>query len=313
MRPPSATQVAERDLSHACSPRPPVSGRYDANRPDAAPCGGLERQPGRDPPPGGKGADVNVRTKAPRPDQGAFGEVAGATPLAIVARDRQIAGAATLCALGADPDLADANGASARQVAARVAAEEGRKANPIDVDLLRHRNMAAFLAKGASCDALLARRPARREHRGRRSPADRERERVRCRLGLGLRPGGMGLPPGRRRREERREGARALPQWLRDGADEERMELRDGRHHPRRGAVRAEGSHRGCPMAGEGLRDTRSGGVPTRRLAIASGLLYAAGSGVTKDLARARALFKRACDQKHEKACANLAKQAGGA
>ena len=43
------------------------------------------------------------------------------------------------------------------------------------------------------------------------------------------------------------------------------------------------------------------------------GLLYAAGSGVTKDLARAGALFKRACDQKHEKACANLAKQAGGA
>lgn len=38
------------------------------------------------------------------------------------------------------------------------------------------------------------------------------------------------------------------------------------------------------------------------------GLLYGAGSGVTKDLDRARALFKRACEQKHEKACANLAK-----
>jgi len=41
------------------------------------------------------------------------------------------------------------------------------------------------------------------------------------------------------------------------------------------------------------------------------GLLYAAGSGVTKDLDRARALFKRACEQKNERACANLAKQAG--
>lgn len=69
----------------------------------------------------GKGAEVNVRTKAPRPEYGMSGEVAGATPLAIVARDRQIAAAATLCALGADPDLADATGASARQVAARIA------------------------------------------------------------------------------------------------------------------------------------------------------------------------------------------------
>ena len=38
-------------------------------------------------------------------------------------------------------------------------------------------------------------------------------------------------------------------------------------------------------------------------------LLYAAGNGVEKDPGRARFLFKRACDQKHAKACANLAKQ----
>ena len=42
------------------------------------------------------------------------------------------------------------------------------------------------------------------------------------------------------------------------------------------------------------------------------GLLYAAGTGVTKDPDRARALFKRACDRKYERACANLAKQPGG-
>jgi ankyrin repeat protein len=52
-----------------------------------------------------KGADVNVRTKAPGEGHGVHGDVAGATPLAIVARARQIAGAATLCALGADPEF----------------------------------------------------------------------------------------------------------------------------------------------------------------------------------------------------------------
>jgi TPR repeat protein len=41
------------------------------------------------------------------------------------------------------------------------------------------------------------------------------------------------------------------------------------------------------------------------------GLLYAAGNGVAKDPDRARWLFKRACDQKYERACANLKKQAG--
>ena len=42
------------------------------------------------------------------------------------------------------------------------------------------------------------------------------------------------------------------------------------------------------------------------------GRLYATGNGVPKDLTRARSLFKRACDQKYQAACDDLAKYAGG-
>jgi len=260
----------------------------------------------------GKGADVNVRTKAPRPDQGAFGEVAGATPLAIVARDRQIAGAATLCALGADPDLADANGASARQVAARVAAEEGRKANPIDVDLLRHRNMAAFLAKGASCDALLA--------RSRRGESIAEAEVLRianeseCAAGWGWACGQAGWAY-HRGEGAAKNGAKAL-ELFRNGCETARTKNAwscgmagiihvEGLSVPKDPTEGARWLAKGCETPDPARADAQA----CNRL----GLLYAAGSGVPKDLARAGALFKRACDQKHEKACANLAKQAGGA
>ena len=107
-----------------------------------------------------KGADVNVRTIAPShlPGTATSHEVAGTTPISIVARDRQIGGAATLCALGADPDLPDSTGATARQVAARVAAKEAARGSPGSSDVIRHQNMAAFLAKGGGCDALRARK-----------------------------------------------------------------------------------------------------------------------------------------------------------
>jgi TPR repeat protein len=257
-----------------------------------------------------KGADVNVRTKAPGQGHGVHGEVAGATPLAIVARDRQIAAAATLCALGADPDLADATAASARQVAARIAAEKGKGAKEIDGDLLRHRNMAAFLAKGASCDALLAR--SRRGESIAQAEVLRIANESECGAGWGW-ACGQAAWAYHRGEGAAKNGAKAL-ELFRYGCETART-----------------ASTWSCGMAGiihvEGLSVTKDPAEGARWLAKGCetpdparadeqacnrlGLLYAAGSGVPKDPARARALFKRACDQKYEKACANLAKQAG--
>lgn len=259
----------------------------------------------------GKGADVNVRTRAPMPGHGVSGEVAGRTPLALVARDRQIAAAATLCALGADPDLQDAAGTSARQVAARVAAEEGKRPNPIDVDLVRYRNMAAFLAKGAGCDELLA-----RSRRGEKL-ADAEVLRIanvsECDAGWGWACGQAGWA------YHRGEGAAKNPRMA--------LELF------RKGCATALTKNTwSCGMAGilhvEGVSVPKDPAEGARWLAKGCetpdpkradeqacdrlGLLYAAGSGVPKDLDRARALFKRACDEKYQRACSNLAKHAGG-
>jgi TPR repeat protein len=258
-----------------------------------------------------KGADVNVRTRAPGPGRGMSDDVAGATPLAIVARDRQIAGAATLCALGADPDLADATGASARQVAARVAAEKGRDSKPIEGDLARHLNMAAFLAKGGSCDALLAR--ARRGERIAEAEALRIANESECEAGWGWACGqagwayhrGEGAAKDRPKALElfRRgcEMARGKNEWSCGMTGIFHVE---GLSVPKDPAEGARWLSKGC----ETPDPARGDGQACNRL----GMLYAAGSGVTKDVDRARTLFKRACDRKDEGGCANLAKQGGG-
>jgi len=251
-----------------------------------------------------KGADVDVRTTASRPGR-ASEEIAGATPLAIVARDRQIGAAATLCALGANPDLPDSKGATPRQVAARVAAAEAAKPNPIDVDLARHKNMAAFLAKGGTCDALLARK------RGGEQLAEAEVLRVanesECDAGYGWACGQAGWA-SHRGQGARQDDARALALF-------------------RRGCETALTTNEwSCGMAGilslpkdpaEGARwlakgcETKDPKRADEQACNRLGLLYAEGQGVAKDVARARVLFKRACDAKYERACSNLAKYPG--
>ena len=258
----------------------------------------------------GKGADVNVRTRAPGPGHGMHGEVAGATPLAIVARDRQIAGAATLCALGADPDLPDATGASSRQVAARIAAEKGKDNKPIDGDLLRHRNMAAFLAKGAGCDALLAR--ARRGESIAEVEVLQLANESECDAGWGWACGQAGWAY-HRAEGAAKNGAKAL-ELFRNGCETARTKNTwscgmagiihvEGLSVPKDPAEGARWLAKGCETPDPGRAD----GQACDRL----GLLYAAGRGVPKDPARAQWLFKRACERKDESACANLAKQGG--
>ena len=259
----------------------------------------------------GKGANVNVRTSAPASGHAMFGDVAGATPLAIVARDRQIAAASTLCALGADPDLPDAMGASARQVAARIAAEKGKESKPIDSDLLRHRNMATFLARGSSCDALIA--------RSRRGESIAEVEVLRianeseCDAGWGWACGQAGWAY-HRGEGAAKTGPKALELFSR-GCETARTKNTwscgmagiihvDGLSVPKDPAEGARWLAKGCETPDPARADEQA----CNRL----GLLYNAGSGVPKDPARARALFKLACDRKYEKACANLAKQGAG-
>lgn len=257
-----------------------------------------------------KGADVNTATKAPGQGHGVHGEVAGATPLAIVARDRQIAAAATLCALGADPELPDATGASARQVAARVAAERGKDAKEVSGDLLRHRNMAAFLAKGSSCDALLAR--SRRGERIAEAEVLRIANESECGAGWGW-ACGQAAWAYHRGEGAAKNGAKAL-ELFRNGCETARTKSTwscgmagiihvEGLSVPKDPAEGARWLAKGCETPDPARADEQA----CNRL----GLLYAAGSGVPKDLARARSLFKQACDRRYEKACANLAKQAG--
>ena len=257
-----------------------------------------------------KGADINVKTR-PGQDRGVHGEVAGATPLAIVARDRQIAGAATLCALGADPDLADATGASARQVAARIAAEKGKEAKEVNGDLLRHRNMAAFLAKGASCDALLAR--SRRGEKIAEAEVLRIANESECDAGWGW-ACGQAAWAYHRGEGAAKNGAKAL-ELFRKGCETARTKSSwscgmagiihvEGLSVPKDPAEGARWLVNGCETPDPQRADDQA----CNRL----GLLYAAGTGVAKDPDRARALFKRACDRKYERACANLAKQPGG-
>jgi ankyrin repeat protein len=257
-----------------------------------------------------KGADVDARTTAPQQGHASSEDAAGQTPLAIVARDRQIGAAATLCALGANPDLPDSKGTSPRQVAARVAQAEAAKANPIDVDLARHKNMAAFLAKGATCDALLARK------RGGEQIAEAEVLRIanesECEAGWGWACGqaGWAYYKGQGARED---DARALALFRR-GCETALTKNEwccgmtgilhvEGSSVPKDPAEGARWLAKGCETKDPKRADEQA----CNRL----GLLYAEGRGVAKDVARARALFKRACDAKFEKACSNLAKYAG--
>jgi hypothetical protein len=254
-----------------------------------------------------KGADPNVQTTAPRKDAAFSDDVAGATPLAIVARDRQIAAAATLCALGANPDLADATGASARQVAVRVTAAEAARSNPTNVDLVRHRNMAAFLAKGAGCDALVARKN-RRE-----TIAEAEVLRIanesECGAGWGWACGqaGWAFYKGEGAPED---AARALA-LFRNGCETALTKDEwccgmtgvlyvDGTGVPSDPTEGARWLSKGCETADPKRADEQA----CNRL----GLLVAEGRGVPKDVGRARTFFKRACDLKYDRACANLAK-----
>lgn len=253
------------------------------------------------------GAEPDAPSAAPQPAAAMPGDVGGATPLAIVARDRQIVAAAVLCALGADADAKDSSGASARDVAARVAAAEAAEAKPVAVDLARHRNMAAFLARGGGCDALAARRS-----RGERVP-DVEVERVahesECEAGWGWACGQAGWA-FHRGEGAQRDQARALALFRRGCADAPTPNEWScgmvGIFHVEGSAVRkdpAEGARwleRGC----EPPDPARSDEQACNRL----GQLHAEGQGVPKDLARARALFKKACDGGYERACANLAK-----
>jgi ankyrin repeat protein len=259
----------------------------------------------------GKGADVDVRTTAPRPGEGRSDEVAGATPLSIVARDRQIAGAATLCALGADPDLPDSTGASARQVAARVAAKEAERGTSGSSDVIRHRNMAAFLAKGAGCDALRAR------SRGGEKIPEAEVLRIanvsECETGWGWACGQAGWAyyqgEGARENDERalelfRQGCETSvtkSEWCCGMTGILHVE---GKGAPKDPVEGARWLAKGCETPDPKRADEQS----CNRL----GLLYVAGDGVPKDSTRARSYFKRACDQKYQEACDNLAKHAGG-
>jgi TPR repeat protein len=257
-----------------------------------------------------KGADVDVRSAAPEP--GRIGDdVAGTTPLSIVARDRQIRAAATLCALGADPDIANAKGESARQVATRVATAEAKTAtSPADQDLARYKNMAAFLAKGGPCDALRARKRA-----GEQLP---EAEVLRiafeseCEAGWGWACGKAGWAHYRGE-GAREDDARALALFRRGC---ETALNKDAWCCGMTGILHVEG--RSVPKdPAEGARWLLRGceGDPQRPDAQACnrlGLLHAEGRGVAKDMARARTLFQRACGGKNEQGCANLKKYAGG-
>lgn len=257
-----------------------------------------------------RGADANARSAAPQPGAGMPDDVAGATPLALVARDRQIAAAATLCALGADPELPDSTGVSARAVATRVAQAEAARPNPVDADLARHRNMAAFLARGGGCDALAARR-----RRG-ESVADAEVERIanesECEAGWGWACGQAGWA-FHRGEGARRDEARALA-LFRKGCETAltRNEWScgmlgifhlEGTSVPKDAAAAVRWLKLGCEPANPQRADEQA----CNRL----GLLHAEGIGVPKDIGRARTLFKKACDAKYEKACANLAKHGG--
>jgi TPR repeat protein len=255
------------------------------------------------------GADPNAGSLAPEPYSGYDDAIAGTTPLAVVARDRQIAAAATLCALGADPDVRDSTGASARQVAVRTAAKQAAQRNPTHVDVVRHQNMAAFLAAGGGCDGLFARR--------RRGETIAEAEVLRiayeseCGAGWGWACGQAGWAFGNGEGAPR-DAARAIA-LFRKGCEDVLSTSAwccgmvgiyhvEGSAVPKDPVAGARWLSRGCEPPLPRQADAQSCG----RL----GLLYAEGSGVGKDPGRARVLFRKACDGKYESGCENFTKYA---
>lgn len=256
------------------------------------------------------GSDPNVKTIAPDPAVAWEEDHPGVTPLALVARDRQIAAAATLCALGADPTVPDSRHASPRDVAATVAAAEAAKPHPIDVDLARHRNMAAFLAAGGGCEALLA-----RFRKGETIPPPevlRIANESECGAGWGWACGqaGWAYHRGEGAKEDDAkayalfrkgcEGALTKSEWC---CGMTGIAFVDGNGVAKDPEEGARWLSKGCEPADPKRADEQA----CNRL----GLLYAEGVGVRKDLPRARTLFKKACEGKYDRACANLAKYAG--
>jgi TPR repeat protein len=202
-------------------------------------------------------------------------------------------------------------GASARQVAARVAAKEAARGSPGSSDVIRHQNMAAFLAKGAECDALRAR------SRGGEKVPEAEVLRIanlsECETGWGWACGQAGWAyyrgEGARENDERAlelfhqgcEKALTKNEWCCGMAG---ILHAEGNGVPKDPVEGARWLAKGCETPDPKRADEQS----CNRL----GLLYVAGDGVPKDLTRARSYFKRACDQKYQEACDNLAKHAGG-
>ena len=253
-----------------------------------------------------RGADPNAASLPAEADTLYSDSITGSTPLGLVARDRQIAAAAALCALGADPAVRDSKGSSAHQVAAGVAAKQAGIGDPTRGDVVRHRNMAQFLAPGGGCDALLARR-----RRGETIPeleVDRIAHESECAAGWGWACGqaGWAFDSGEGAKQDE---ARALA-LFRTGCEKANswscgmvgIYHVEGTTVPKDAVAGARWLTRGCEPANPQHSDAQSCG----RL----GLLYAEGAGVPRDLGRARSLFRKACDAKYEAGCKNLAKYA---
>jgi uncharacterized protein len=196
-------------------------------------------------------------------------------------------------------------------VAARIAASEKARGSPGSSDVIRHQNMAAFLARGGECDALRARR------RGGDEFTEAEVLRIanvsECDAGWGWACGqagwayhhGEGAPQNDERALELfRQGCEksmTKNAWCCGMAGILQAEGDGTRKDP---AAGARWMAKGCETPDPARADEQS----CNRL----GLLYVAGNGVPKDLTLARSYFKRACDLKYQAACANLAKHAGG-
>jgi uncharacterized protein len=187
-----------------------------------------------------------------------------------------------------------------------VAAAEGARPNPIQVDLVRHRNMAAFLAPGGGCDALRERRLSHETIGA--AEVRRIANESECAAGWGWACGqagwayhqGEGAP---------RNASKALA-LFRAGCDS--ALTKDEWCCGMAGIMYLDGTGV-APDAPEAVRWLSKGcETPDSKRADAQachrlGRAVAEGGGVPRDLGRARSAFKRACDLKDEEACASLA------
>ena len=258
----------------------------------------------------GMGADPNAPSRAPQEPASMPDEAAGTTPLAVVARDRQIRAAATLCALGADPARAGAGGVPARIVAVQRAQKRGPETKGDGTDLARQWNMATFLARGGGCDTLLAR--SRRGERIPKAEVWRIANESECEAGWGWACGQAGWAFHRGEGalvDEARAYALFRKACHQTSWHDQWSCGMTGIFHIRGIGVPkdpAEGA-RWLKLGCEPARADRSDPQSCDRL----GRLHAEGVGVPKDPERARSLFKRACDAKYEDACANVTKYGG--